>query len=156
MRTLKHIIILVISFILLATIECGAATTTDFVGLWRGTGTFVAAGETNSGTMTVRLSKDGSSLVGLVVYDCKFSITGPVQGGVFTFAIHPCDEDIGDPDCANFDVSATATLDQSLKTMSINATGTFCGDGGGQPGTLSATLSKTTETTYFPLLLKDN
>jgi len=44
-----------------------------------------------------------------------------------------------DPECADWDITVTATPDDSLKTLYLKASGIFCR---GESDTLSATLSK--------------
>ncbi len=115
-----------------------SATRNDFVGVWEGAVEFEDEGETKTAAVTVDLSLSGDSLVGTMsslVLDEEEpdtrNIAGTVTNGTLTFDILVSEEDRDDPNCANWDASATATLDASLTTMNINLFGTFCGEGGG-------------------------
>ena len=123
--------------------DCNAALISDFAGVWYGQGTFVAADETTQGPVIMNLYVDGDVLEGtLSVYgEPPAAISGTVINGVFIFPVPNTEP--GEPDCVNMNVTATATLDQSLTIMSMIAEGTFCGDGGGKPGRFTGTLNKT-------------
>ncbi len=122
-------------------------TIDNFTGIWKGNGTFVARDESNTGIMTVDLSIGESSLTGYFVYgtDAPVNITGTLTNDTFTFAIP--NSDPNNANCANWSVSSTASLDESLKTMTLIAKGVFCGTGGGKPGIFSAIMTKQPEFT---------
>jgi hypothetical protein len=112
------------------------ATINDFTGTWQGSFSYLMEdGEAGTDTVTLDLSISGDSLVG-TWYDSADGVTvnivGTVNSGIFTFDLPT--KDPGNPDCADWDVSVTAILDASLTTMSVNGSGTFCGDGGGKSG----------------------
>lgn len=116
-----------------------------FVGFWQGSGTFVAEDETKTEDGTLNLSFNGDNLAGAFMTETEpleppFSISGTVNNGIFTFDVP--NSDPSNPDCANWDVDATATLDAGLTTMSLEFSGIFCGLGGGKQGTSSASLTK--------------
>jgi hypothetical protein len=159
----KHLIklsMLIISlFVLISWNISQAATINDFVGVWKGSGIFVAADETQNISIVLNLSVEGSALVGSFVTDKDepVSITGNVANGIFTFEVPSSDPN--NPNCLNWDVTATASLDENLTTMSLEFTGTFCGPGGGKPGTFSGTLIKKSNAATMPgipLLLLDD
>ena len=117
-------------------------TINEFVGIWKGNGTFVAQDETNTHLVTLSLSSEESSLIASIVFDAgsPVNITGTVTNGIFAFVVP--NSDPNNADCANWSVLSTATLDESLTTMSLIFNGIFCGTGGGKPGIFSAILAK--------------
>ncbi len=113
------------------------ATIDDFVGTWGG----VVGNESESGYMTLNLSRSGDLIVGSWVHDVKSrNISGTVANGVLTLKFP--NPDPSNPDCANFDIDAEATLNKSLTIMILWAEGTFCGTGGGGYGVATGTLTK--------------
>ncbi len=120
----------------------------DFVGNWQGSVTASAAsGETGTCSASFNLAINGNQLTGqLAGSTCSgikaftATISGTVTNGIFSFNL-PNDEP-GDPDCANWDMPITSTLSADLKTMNLNGSGTVCSSSGGQPGSLTGSLTK--------------
>jgi len=116
----------------------------NFVGLWSGTLTAQISGEPSE-TIQIQLSLsvNGNTLNGVwteVGYS-TLNITATVTNGTLTFAL-PTHTPLN-PDCANWDVMVTATLDNSLTSMNLNGSGTFCSaEGGGKSGTFLGVLLK--------------
>lgn len=64
-------------------------------------------------------------------------ITGTATNEVLTFELPAFD-----PECSDWNVSVTSKLNESLKSMDLEASGTFCGEGGGELDVLSVALNK--------------
>ena len=116
----------------------------DFAGNWVGAGTFDATDEHDEFTVSISLTSDGTTVSGtLEVGDGPIlNITGTVAGGKLYFPLPLGADDVGNPDCADWNVQTIAALDETRTVLTVNASGTFCGDGGGKPGTFNATLNK--------------
>lgn len=122
------------------------ASASDFVGTWTGTFTFFRTdGITETGkTVTVVFALSNGSLTGTVTSPIAIptSITSAitVTNGILSFAL-PNDTPTS-PDCARWNVTATATLDYTLQSMNMTSQGTFCSSTGGVTGIATATLTK--------------
>ena len=141
-RFLTFVYCFIIPFILLLPFESKAATIDDFTGTWSGHETYVSATWTDSGSIQVWLHKNGNVLVGSFSLDhgAPLPIQGSVIDGVFSFNVP--NSEPGNPDCANFNVSAEARLSNDLQTMEVVASGTFCDEGGGELGRSTSILTK--------------
>jgi len=113
------------------------ATIDDYIGTWDGNCTLVLD---ESGTITANqlftINADGTGSMFFNGEDEEawtISSTEAISD-VLHFQIHYFDPN--EPDCADWDVSGTLTLDGNF-----SAAGTFCSDTGGQPGTLTGTLT---------------
>ena len=123
-------------------------TLSHFVGVWDGvvvveppmveppvpvTLTLWAVGDTASGTLV------GEGQLGTETH----TITGgTVSQGLLSFDLPVGDLSEGHPDCVNWDVSCTASLDQTKRFMTLHGEGIMCGSGGGQEGRFTAILTK--------------
>ena len=121
-----------------------AATEEDFVGKWKGDGTFVSAGETDQLSVIMVLKIDGDELSGTVDIgtSAPTSISGTVENSVFIFDWP--NPDPANPDCANWDVTGRATLNETHHIMELKVNGIFCGPSGGNPGSFEGLLYKQT------------
>jgi hypothetical protein len=124
---------------------CGV-TIDDFVGTWHGDVPYsMSDGEDGTAVVTVTLSVNGENqLEGTMAAAEGWSqqITGTESGGVFDFNLPNVHPELKDTDCANWNVSFTASLDCSLSKMDLTGGGTFCDISGGKPGTFSGFLNK--------------
>ena len=112
------------------------ATASDFVGTWTGsystdivfTGTSTVT-ETGSGNLTLALALNNSSLTGTLTDSnpngfTTSNLTGiTVTNGILSFPVP--NTQTTNPDCANWNVTSSATLDSSLKNMDFNMSGMF-------------------------------
>lgn len=149
------------------TITLSTPTANDFVGTWKGsysntivyTGTTTVA-ETGSGNLTLVLALSNGSLAGTLTDSnangwttgTTITLSGiTVTNGTLSFPVQNTQS--SDPDCANWDVTSTATLDSSMANMNFGMSGTVCSDLAGgvhkSIGTFSSTLTK--QTTSFPI-----
>ena len=153
-RTILSCILLLLVNLLIGGRPLGAATINEYLGLWQGQGTYVSSANTEHFTMSMNLSRNGDLLVGLlrvIGNQNPISIQGPLVNGVFTF-LYPND-DPGDPDCVNWDVTGRAFLDAAGTTMTMILSGTFCGTGSGAQGKFTGTLRKIAVNAPMMLLL---
>lgn len=112
------------------------ATINDFVGTWTGNLTKVGGGGAGTNADTIKLSINGSLLNGVSVSKGD-TMSGTVSNGVYNFTMQTVSTH---PDCvANWNVSGTATLDNTLSSMTWTATGKFCES---VSSTVSGTLTK--------------
>lgn len=115
------------------------ATIDDFTGIWTGFVPYLMAdGETGTANVTLTLSVNGNHLVGTMhesIEGWTVDLTGSESNGVFEFDL-PTSEPTN-PDCVNWDVSFTATLNGNLDEMDLTGGGIFCGSGGGKSGSFS-------------------
>jgi hypothetical protein len=103
----------------------------------------MADGESGTAQVTLTLSVNGDQLVGPMnesIEGWKVDLTGTESNGVFEFDLPPT-EPITNPDCLNWDVRFTATLNETLDQMDLTGDGTFCGEGGGKSGSFSGFLT---------------
>lgn len=109
-------------------------TVKHFEGIWEGKGKF--ENDKWTGTVTLDLSAVGDGLSGTITLGeiPASEIAGTIMKTAFSFYLPPFD-----PECTDWDVTATSSLYDSLKALHFRASGTFCG---GEPDTLSATLNK--------------
>ena len=119
------------------------ATIDDYIGTWVGIGVFNAELEDDSGSReaTLILQLSGENMLSGTVdngYESN-NISGSVSGSIFTFIFLNNAPD--SPDCINWDVSGSASLESQTK-MNLECSGTFCGSGGGQQASYSGTLTK--------------
>lgn len=119
----------------------------DFAGIWNGSIAGVAPDENINCTLTVNLAVNSNQLAGTMTgSNCSggtmgsWNVSGTVSNGTFSFNFP--NSDTTNPNCANWNMPATATLDSNLTTMTINSSGTVCGPGGGKPGSLTGTATK--------------
>jgi YVTN family beta-propeller protein len=130
---------------------CQASTIDDFAFIWAGSITDQMA-DGSSQTMQIQLilHVSGNSLVGTLVEEGQsdLDIAGTFLNGIFTFALPTVTP--ADPDCANWNVTVTATLNENQTSMNIDGSGTFCSSGGGQAGTYSGVLTKQVAYGYVP------
>jgi hypothetical protein len=115
----------------------------DFTGTWIGAVPYLMAdGESGTAQVTLTLSVNGNQLVGTMYESIEgwtVSITGSESNGVFEFDL-PASEPTN-PDCAKWNVSFTATLNETLDQMDLTGGGIFCGLGGGKSGSFSGYLT---------------
>ena len=118
----------------------------DFVGTWKGTGTFISEGDNFQGaSVNLVITKNGNLIDGRMemAHDGKTStdnFSGSVINGEFQFDV-PCD-DPTHPDCLNWDVDGTASLSSDGTAMTFILDGIFCGRDGGDRGNFTANLIK--------------
>lgn len=123
-------------------------TINDFVGTWKGSITFKAAGEyATCSDSTIILDLNSGQLDGILsATNCgggsfgTNDIFGNVINGIFFFDM-PNSEPY-DPDCANWNLPMTASLDTKLTSMIVKSSGIVCGPGGGKQGTVTGLLTK--------------
>lgn len=121
---------------------CGA-TVDDFAGSWEGGVPYsMSDGESGTADVTLTLSVNGNQLVGSMEtteWDAV-EITGTESGGVFYFDLPNVHPELENTDCANWDVTFTASLDCGLTKMDLTGGGTFCDISGGKLGTFSGII----------------
>jgi hypothetical protein len=115
-------------------------TSADFAGVWKGN--ISVEGKNISSTLTLDSSLTGSYVTtGLSGVDTS-NISGSVLNGVLSFNLPVGSLEVGNPDCANFNVNCSATLSQNLLIMYLSCSGTVCSASGGQPGSFTDMLDK--------------
>ncbi len=124
--------------------EATEATLIDFVGNWQGSGTITEGGEEQPLHISVILSVDGKSLEGFLdVGDVHpLPISGLVENETFAFELPLPVNEIGNPDCVNWNMNGTATLNDAYSIMTLTISGDACGEGGASPVLINATLTK--------------
>ena len=110
----------------------------DFVGTWTGTASYAIGSDLGSSLITVQLAGIDPTTI-TVTTDTTVSTESclSVLNGSLRFPIPNSAPD--DPDCANWGVFMTGTLDVNGTTMTVSAEGNFCND---TPGTITGSLSK--------------
>ncbi len=116
----------------------------DFVGSWTGAGVSIVGGQNADTEITVSLTDNAGSLSGSLAFDAgqAVDISGSMTNGILTFIVPPLAENVGNPDCVNWDLHAAATLNSSPQSMNLIFSGDVCGPGGSQPGIIESTLTK--------------
>jgi len=115
--------------------EYTEVTVKHFEGIWEGNGKF--ENDKWTGTVTLDLSAGDNGITGTITFEDipSSDIAGAVENAEFSFYVPP-----SDPECAaEWDVTATATPDDSLKKLYLRTSGIFCG---GESDSFSATLNK--------------
>jgi hypothetical protein len=111
----------------------------DFVGTWTGSVPYLMEdGEAGNANVTLTLTVKGNQIIGTMeesIEGWTVDIDGSESNGVFQFNL-PASEP-ANPDCINWDVSFTATLNGALDKMDLTGGGIFCGLGGGKSGSFS-------------------
>jgi len=112
-----------------------AVTIVDFVGTWTGSGTFTSQEDsevtTNTDPLIITIAGDQ-----LIAND----ITGTVSDGIWYLEI--ANPSPSNPDCTEWSVSGIAWLEENATELHIEASGTFCGSGGGKQGTYTGVYHK--------------
>lgn len=115
----------------------------DFVGTWTGSGS--TEGRVVNLTLTIGTNGESTFVTEQPTKPRtdthSFSVTDVVNG-TLSYALPVSDLDNGHPDCINWNVQCTSTLDSAKTTMTQSCEGTICGSGGGQPYSWTLTLSK--------------
>ena len=115
------------------------ANINDFAGSWTGSVPYLMEdGEAGTANVTLILTVKGNQLVGTMnesIEGWTVDLAGSETNGVFQFDL-PASAP-ANPDCVNWDVSFTATLNGNLDQMDLTGGGIFCGLGGGKSGSFS-------------------
>ena len=117
------------------------STSESFAGMWQGS--FVI--ENNLHMMTLIFD---SNLSGTLTdnhdgrIDTHQNISGSVSNGILSFAVPLSDSNIGDPDCANWDLNCSGTLYEGPQMLLLTCSGIVCSVGGGEYINISFTLDK--------------
>lgn len=135
-----------------------SATTDEYVGSWSGDVTVDTVGESESVHLLIAISASNGSLTGTVTDD-NTAIPQPFQATVsngnliFQFP----NMDPGNPDCSNWNLPATASLDPTVSIMHLTASGTICGNNGGKTAAIEGDLPKLKQSLQpiLSILLKD-
>jgi len=127
--------------------DTGESVAEDFVGTWSGSVAYSSDMEDQIIPITIDITLDGGQLIGKF-YDEGYEdeplrMIGSVSGERWEFEMHVHESEADEPDCRDWDVSGLAELRNGGSKMEISASGTFCGPGGGQPGSFDGTLEKT-------------
>ena len=121
-----------------------SATSEQYAGRWTGDVSLVAEGESGSVQIVLQLTLDNGFLSGTVMDDqteVPQSFQGTVVNGTLVFQWPNMDP--GNPDCANWNLPAAASLDDGGGTrMHLTASGTVCGRKGGKSGSVDGYLTK--------------
>ncbi len=135
-----------------------SATIDEYVGSWSGDVTVDAEGEEESIHLLIAISASNGSLTGTVTDDNTATpqpFQAIVSNGNLIFQFPNMDP--GNPDCSNWNLPATASLDSTATIMHLTASGNVCGDNGGKTATLEGDLSKLKPSIQpvLSILLKD-
>jgi hypothetical protein len=113
----------------------------DFDGVWHGTVNYAFGGDSGSDAMFMDLTGSGSTVTGYIYDPGEYAadadvVTGTVALGVLSFTIT-------NPNCANFNLTGTATLNAALTNMAMSGSGAVCDDSGNAlQGSFNATMTK--------------
>ncbi len=135
-----------------------SATMDEYIGRWKGDVSVVSPNESEIVNLTIVLAENNGIISGTVTDNQTVSpqpFVGNISNGVLTFQFPNMGP--GDPDCSNWDVTATATLDASGQMMFLSASGIICSQNGGEAGTFSGNLRKQKNSLQpvLSILLKD-
>ncbi|MBF0225284.1 MAG: putative metal-binding motif-containing protein [Desulfobacterales bacterium] len=135
-------------------------TMNDFVGTWKGYGTYVRVDETHSGNVTLNFSIINNKLSATFIYNSindasdngdNVKVEGFLNEGVFTCKWP--NSDPNNPDCSKWDVNCTAKLNSSLKTMNFELNGIDCSYSAGK---FNATLTLTSNPISMQFIITNN
>lgn len=119
-----------------------SATEEDFLGAWEGSIAVSSNGTSGDFDSKITLTA-GNSLNG-IWYDLSDqssdTISGTVSDGIFSFELP-----VGSitPGCAQWNMPMEAALNAAHTVMTMNGSGTACSGGGGIPGTVSGSFTRT-------------
>jgi len=135
-----------------------SATIDEYVGRWEGEVSVVSPNESESVNLTIFLTENDGTISGTVSDNETVSpqpFEGNISNGVLNFQFPNMSP--GNPDCSNWNVSATAPLNLESNIMHLSASGIICSQGGGEPGSFSGDLikQKFSLTPILSILLKD-
>ena len=111
-------------------------TLNDYVGSWTGIVNLTATDEFGAAYTIVNVNEDGSGSLAFIDDDTDLLVISSISVVNETLQFDIPNVDPDEPDCQDWDVSATLSLDGTF-----SASGVICDDDGGQPGTFSGTLS---------------
>jgi len=135
-----------------------AAAVDDYIGRWQGDVSVVSPNESEIVNLTIVLAENNGLINGTVTDNetvSPQSFEGNINNGVLNFQFPNMGP--GDPDCTNWNVSATAPLNSDSNIMHLSATGIICSQDGGEAGSFSGDLikQKISLTPILSILLKD-
>jgi hypothetical protein len=118
-------------------------SSSHFPGVWKGTS--VIDGKEQQTTLTLDSALKGKVVNVIISSSSTYThnnISGTESNGTLYFDLPLSNEDQGNPDCVNWNMSCSATLSQNFTAMTLSCSGTACGSGGGQPMNVTLTLTK--------------
>ncbi len=120
----------------------GATTAEQYVGEWTGD-VQVLGDESEVVSITMLLTLENGSLSGAIKDQQTpfLPFQASVDNGTLVFQ-WPNMGSPGEPDCVNWDLPATATLNADATVMHLTATGIICSSTGGSEGTVEGDLTK--------------
>ncbi|ADH86757.1 hypothetical protein [Desulfurivibrio alkaliphilus] len=118
------------------------ASAGDFAGTWNGNLTLTVTGnpdDSDNGTesLVFVLAEEAGGVSGTIFEDG--SISGAITSGVYNFTII---SNSTNSDCVNFHVTGQGTLNSARDTLTLNAAGNVCGEGGGKLAEITGVFTK--------------
>jgi len=152
MKKISYLLIMIVVCMIMTPVGCkkksddsNTSSIDQFVGTWQGPITFSGTEVWDKmATLSIRLSDN--VLTGFLTIQDDPDVSRLRQisfaNGVMSFALVCSTPE--DEDCQNFNVSGTLALNGNA--IKINMSGTFCGNGGGEQGTVTGDIVKTSST----------